>query len=225
MTQPLGLLYLVWAAAAIVLAWLSQGATNENLTRALVIGFLLAQLAARRVLVRAFAERSPGVRFVLLGVLLAAVVESMHMISTPVFPALRIDASTPVSMMLWNYAIDLLLTLPAYVAIFSLLWAFLSRYHYALWSYVLIFGLAQMLGDGGLVYFIGEPHMLAFLPYPMSNYHAMNVLPFLAVSAELPQGRSAGWRRFLVIPVVVLTYFACGALIRLLGGAFGLHPA
>jgi hypothetical protein len=75
------------------------------------------------------------------------------------------------------------------------------------------------------VCFVGEPHMLAFLPYPMSNEHAMNLMPFLAVSAQLPQGRSAGWRRFLVILVVVLTYLVCGALIGLAGAATGLHAS
>jgi hypothetical protein len=121
----------------------------RNITRALVIAFLLAQRAGRRVWVRAFPQWPPGVRFVLLGVLLAAVVEGLHMISTPVFPALRIDAATPLPTMMWNDAVDLLLTLPAYVVIFSVLWIFVARHHYSLWSYVLIFGLAQLLGEGG----------------------------------------------------------------------------
>jgi hypothetical protein len=222
--RRLGLAYLGWAVLAITLAWLSQGATLENITRGLVIGFLLAQLAARRVLVRAFPTWPPMRRFVLLGVLLAAVVEGLHMISAPVFPALRIDAGMPVSAMLRNFAIDLLLTLPAYVVIFAALWAFVSRWDYGLWPYVLIMGLAQALGDGGLVYFIDAPQMLAFLPYPMSNYHAMNLLPLLTVREQLPAGRPADWRRLLAIPAIIVVYFLCGALIRLAGGAMGLQP-
>ncbi len=221
--RRLGLAYIAWTVLAVALAWLAQGATLENITRGLVIGFLLAQLAARRVLVRAFPTWSPMIRFVLLGVLLAAVVELLHMISTPVFPALRIDAGMPVSTMLRNFGIDLLLTLPAYVVIFTVLWAFVSRWDYGLWPFVLIIGLAQALGDGGLVYFIGAPQMLAFLPCPMSNYHAMNLLPFLAVREQLRAGRPADWRRLLAIPAIIVVYFLCGALIRLAGGTLGLQ--
>ncbi|HEY9841747.1 MAG TPA: hypothetical protein V6D23_14885, partial [Candidatus Obscuribacterales bacterium] len=59
------------------------------------------------------------------------------------------------------------------------------------------------------------------LPYPMSNYHAINILPLLAVREQLPPGRPDGARRLLAIPAVIVTYLVCGGLIRVVGKLFG----
>ena len=107
---------------------------------------------------------------------------------------------------------DRLFTLPAYVVIFSLLWFFINRYRYTLWNYILVMGLAQTLGDGGLFFFIDAPAMLFFLPYPMTNYHAINIIPFLAVRDHLPPARSISAGRYLAIPALIGAYLVCGAI-------------
>ena len=144
------------------------------------------------------------------------------MISMPVFLALRIDRETSFAQGLLRYALDLSFTLPAYVLIFALLWFFINRYRYTLWNYILVMGLAQTLGDGGLFFFIDAPAMLFFLPYPMTNYHAINIIPFLAVRDHLPPARSAGAGRYLAIPALIGAYLVCGAIIKLVGRSLGL---
>ena len=66
--------------------------------------------------------------------------------------------------------------------------------------------------------------MLVFLPYPMTNYHAVNVLPFLAVRGQLDPERPSSARSWLVVPAVVGTYLVCGALIKVAGRWSGLEP-
>lgn len=215
-------LYGVWAIVAIGLSIGRSGLSPESVTRLLVIALLLGELALRPMLVDALPALASRTRFLVLGTLLAAAVEGMHMISMPVFLALRIDRETSFAGGLVRYALDLLFTLPAYVVIFSLLWFFINRYRYTLWNYVLVMGLAQTLGDGGLFFFIHAPAMLFFLPYPMTNYHAINVAPFLAVRDHLPPARSAGAGRYLAIPALIGAYLVCGAIIRLVGRSLGL---
>ena len=66
--------------------------------------------------------------------------------------------------------------------------------------------------------------MLAFLPYPMTNYHAVNVIPFLAVRGTLaPPGDARGWP-WLAVPALIGTYLVCGSVIKLVGRAAGLDP-
>lgn len=214
--------YCVWAAASITLAVAVKGLSHENVTRILVVAFLLGQMAARSALVRSLPGLSPRARFIALGTLLAAIVEGLHMISMPVFSALRVAADTPPATALANYAVDLAFTVPAYIAILAVIWYFISTHSFGFWTYTLTIGLAQTIGDGGLFFFAGAPAMLVFLPYPMSNYHAMNVIPFLAVREQLPAGRPPSRRRFLAVPAIVLVYLICGALIRLAGRALGL---
>lgn len=217
-------LYVAWAAVAIGLAIAVAGLTSETVTRVLVLGFLAVQVAFRSTLAKAFPGLAPRARFVVLGVVLAAVVEGFHMISTPVFSSLRIGPGTSLAQGLTRYALDLLFTAPAYVAIFSVIRHFIDRYRYSLWCYVLVMGLAQALGDGGLFLFRNSPGLLLFLPYTMTNYHAMNVLPFLAVRDGLRPERAASAGRYLAIPALIGTYLVCGAVIKLLGRWSGLEP-
>jgi hypothetical protein len=49
------------------------------------------------------------------------------MISAPLHPSLRIDSALAAPQALRNLAVDLALTLPAYVVIFSALWRLLCR--------------------------------------------------------------------------------------------------
>lgn len=215
-------LYSVWAIVTIGLSIGVSGLSPESVTRLLVIALLLGELALRPMLVDALPALASRTRFLVLGTLLAAAVEGMHMISMPVFLALRIDRETSFAEGLVRYALDLLFTLPAYVVIFSLLWFFIIRYRYTLWNYILVMGLAQTLGDGGLFFFIDAPAMLFFLPYPMTNYHAINIIPFLAVRDHLPPARSISAGRYLAIPALIGAYLVCGAIIKLVGRSLGL---
>jgi hypothetical protein len=159
-----------------------------------------------------------------MGVLLAAVVEGFHMISKPVYPSLLIGFDTSPADALRFYAIDLLVTTPAYVVIFAVIWYFINRFHYGLWSYIVVMGLGQALGDGGLFFFAAAPPMLVFLPYPMTNYHACNVLPFVATRDALPAARVAGRRSWVAVPALIAVYLVCGSIIKLAGRAAGLDP-
>lgn len=103
-------LYVLWAAVSITLAIAVTGLTPENVTRLLVVGFLLVQLALRARLVKVLPALPPRTRFVVLGTALAAVVEGFHMISVPVFPWLRVGPETPLAQGLLRYAADLAFT-------------------------------------------------------------------------------------------------------------------
>ncbi len=216
-------LYCLWATLAIGLAIALAGLSSESMTRLLVIVFLFGQIAWRSTWVQAVPWRTYKARFIGLGTVFAAVVEGFHMISMPVFLSLRIGGDTSLAQGLIHYALDLLFTLPAYLVIFAVIWGFITRYHFTLWQYIIVMGLAQALGDGGLFYFINAPGMLFFLPYPMTNYHAINVLPFLAVRDHLPQARSSSVCMYLAVPALMGMYMVCGAIIKLLGRVFGLE--
>ena len=217
-------LYVAWAAAAIGGSIALAGLTAESVTRLLVVGFLLLQLVFRKRLAASFPALAPGTRFVVMGTLLAAVVEGFHMISTPVFLSLRVGRGTPPLSALGAWALDLFFTVPAYLVIFTVVWLFVSRYRYETWTYVVVTGFAQAIGDGGLFFFANAPALLVFLPYPMTNYHAVNVLPFLAVRDQLDPARPSSARSWLVVPTVVGTYLVCGALIKAAGRWSGLEP-
>lgn len=217
-------LYCLWATISICLAIAVAGLSDESITRILVIVFLLCQIPLRTVLVKALSWLSPKARFVVLGTLLAAVVEGFHMISKPVFLSLQITRNTSFMQGLTNYALDLIFTVPAYLVIFSVIWWFINRYEYKFWQYVFVMGLAQALGDGGIFFFITAPPMLLFLPYPMTNYHTINVIPFLAVEGNLSENRTSSHYSYLAIVGIIGTYLVCGAIIKLFGRAFGLEP-
>lgn len=216
-------LYCLWATIAIGLAIAVGGLSSENITRLLVLVFLFVQIAWRSLWVKSLAWMAPKARFIALGTFLAAVVEGFHMISMPVFSSLRIGWDTPLTQGLLYYALDLIFTVPAYLAIFSAIWYLINRYHYPLWHYVVVMGLAQALGDGGLFFFFNAPAMLLFLPYPMTNYHAINVVPFLAVRDRLSDRRLPIAFTYLAIPGIIATYLGCGAIVKLLGRFFGLE--
>ncbi len=216
-------LYCLWATLAICLAIALAGLSPESITRLLVIVFLFGQIALRSRLAKVLSWLAPKTRFIVLGTVLAAVVEGFHMISMPVFSSLRIGMDTSLAQGLIQYALDLLFTVPAYLVIFSVIWGFINRYRYTLWHYVIIMGLGQVLGDGGLFFFLNAPAILFFLPYPMTNYHAINVIPFLAVRDDLRHERPASALIYLAVPGLIGTYLVCGAIIKLLGKFFGLE--
>jgi hypothetical protein len=214
--------YGLWTAAAVGIPLARSGLSADNRTLLHALLFLAAQLILARPLRRLSARLAPRARFLVLALLAAAVVEGLHMTGMPVFASLRVGPTTSAARALASFGLDLAFTLPAYLVIFSVAWLFLSRARYALWEYVPLFGLGQTLGDG-LFFFLGAPWMLAFLPFPMLKYHAMNVLPYLAVRDELPPERPRrAWR--LAVPLaLVAAYQSCGALIKLVGRAVGLE--
>ena len=79
-------LYCLWAATAIGVSLVLAGLTAETITRLLVLAFIAGQYVLRAKLVNALPGLAPPVRFITMGVLLAAVVEGFHMISKPVYP-------------------------------------------------------------------------------------------------------------------------------------------
>ena len=220
----ISIFYCVWAALSIGLAIALAGPTAETATRLLVLAFLAGQILMRSSLVKTFPQVKPKRRFVLMGTLLASVVEGFHVISTPVFASLRVDRHTPLARGLANYGLDLLFTVPAYLVIFSLIWYFIDRYAMGLWHYILIMGVGQALGDGGVFFFASAPFMLVFLPYPMSNYHALNIIPFLAVQNQLRAERTPSRKIYLALPALIGVYLVCGATIKIMGRLFGLEP-
>ncbi|WP_146131536.1 hypothetical protein [Merismopedia glauca] len=216
-------IYCFWTTVSILLAVALAGFSSESVTRLLVIVFLFVQIAWRSTLAKVLPWFSPKTRFIVLGTVLAAVVEGCHMISTPVFRSLRIGWDTSFTQGLLYYVIDLLFTVPAYLVIFSVIWYFINQYHYSLWHYVVVMGLAHTLGDGGIFFFLNAPQMLLFLPYPMTNYHAIDLIPFLAVCDRLRPERLSSPFAYLAVPGVIGTYLVCGTIIKLLGRAFGLE--
>jgi hypothetical protein len=217
-------LYCLWAATAIGVSLLLAGPTAETITRLLVLAFIAGQYVFRAALVNALPRLPPQARFITMGVLLAAVVEGFHMISKPVYSSLLVGPDTSPADALRFYGIDLLVTTPAYVVIFAVIWFLINRFHYGLWSYIVVMGLGQALGDGGVFFFAAAPQMVVFLPYPMTNYHACNVLPFVATRDARPAARVAGRRAWLAVPVLIAVYLVCGSLIKLAGRAAGLDP-
>ena len=71
-------LYLAWASVSIAASLALAGLTAESVTRLLVLAFLLVQVVLRDRLSRAFRSLVPRARFVVLGSLLAAIVEGFH---------------------------------------------------------------------------------------------------------------------------------------------------
>lgn len=216
-------LYCAWAVVSLLLAVMAAGLNAETVTRLLTVGFLGMQFRAQTTLTSCGRILSPRWRFVLMGTALASVVEGFHMISKPVFASVTVGWNTTVAQALTNYAIDLLFTVPAYLVILNVMWHFVNRYKWSTWEYVFLAGLGQTLGDGGIFFFAGAPFMLLFLPYPMTNYHAMNIIPFLAVKNEIePAGRPFLASVYFVAGIIV-TYLVCGTLIKLAARPFGLE--
>lgn len=218
---PLPALYCLWAFLVLLIAFMAGGFSAENCTRGLVIIFLLWQVIERDRLVKLFSWLNPRWKFVMQGTLLAAVVEGFHMISVPVFKAVRFTSEMSAGQMLTAYVVDLVFTVPAYLVIFNLIWYFINRYQYSLWKYIILMGIGQMLGDGGLPFFLAAPPMILFLPYPTTNYHAVNLIPFLAVRDSLNPAREKSAKAYLVVPALIATYFLCGCCIRIVGSCFG----
>jgi hypothetical protein len=217
------LVYGVWLAIAALLGF-AHGSNEDNSTRGLILAFFLLQLAAIRPLRSALQRFAPAPRFIGLSVLSGLVVEGCYMVSRPIDASLLVSSSTPPIRALELYLIDITLAGPAYVVIFWFMWRLLGRFRYELWELVILMGAGQALGDGS-AYFTQAPWMLLFLPVLMTNYHAMQVVPFLLVEREA-SGSDRSWMR-IAVPLLglPLIYVVLGFGVKLLGAAIGLIPA
>ena len=155
----------------------------------------------------------------------AMAVEVFHMISKPLNDSLLVTQHTPVGLAIRNTLIDLLLTFPAYILIFSVIWYLLRRYQYAPFSFFFLMALGQALGDGQ-AFFLSNPVTLIFIPYVMINYWAMNFVPYLMVRHALEGEPRKGKVMKIILPVISLplTYFVAAAVILTVGASLGWIP-
>ena len=213
--------YAVWTAAVVLLCLLRDGLSPDNITRLLVIGYLAVNLAWY-LKTRERAVSATRTAFVLRCSLNALAVEFFYMFSRPVFSSLLFERGMPVQHLLRNTLIDFTFTFPAYLVIFSVVWALICRYRYRISEYALLFSFAQAVGDGN-AFFRANPAMLLMVPYVMLNYQAANLTPFLRVREALPTPASERALKY-ALPLVLIpaAYWVTGALIVLLGRAFGL---
>jgi hypothetical protein len=208
--------YLAWLGLAVLLPLLAEGLAPKNVTLLCAQAFLGLQLALRPTLSRASLRLPPGPLFLGTGVLAACFLEAFHMISQPFDPALLVTRGMGAGQALSRLGLDLLFTVPAYLAIFWVIWRLIGLYRFSAFEYFILVSLGQALGDGGLLYFLAAPHMLLFLPYTVVKYQAMNLVPYLLVRERLQPRSDSGWRFIVPVLALVATYFLCGAAMKIL---------
>lgn len=218
-------LYAVWTGAVLLICLLRDRLSPDNITRLLIVAFFLGNLAWYRYGKSGQTVAGP-LSFVLRCSLAALVVEACYMVSRPVFACLRVDASTSMPTALRSTLIDFAFTLPFYLLLFSLFWLLINRFNYRISEYVLVFPLAQSLGDGN-AFFIANPAMLILAPYVMLNYQAISITPWLRARTHLPQRPRGGLPQLLLrllLPLLLIPtlYWFGGAAIIVAGRQFGL---
>lgn len=213
--------YFTWAILVLLVVFIKGKASTDNITHFLILVYL--------GLIFVWYKNSkkdlpinPKKKFIILCVISAAIVEGFYMIHMPVFSGLRITAGMSAGNMLLNYLIDLIFTIPAYFLIFRTIWFLINKYKYNVWQYTILVALGQALGDGSRT-FLTNPGLLIFIPYVLSNYHAMNIIPFLKVESSLNPQRSDSFFKYLA-PLILLplVYIICGVFIYTIGPIFGL---
>lgn len=213
----------LWCALSIAVELLHGGLAPESVTRLFILGYFLVSLGWFYQWGRSIEVKHPKRTFLIWCVINAMGVEIFYMISKPLSPVLLITSSTSPSQALRNIAIDLTLTLPAYLAIFLVIWLLEKRYRYSPFAFFFLMALGQALGDGG-AFFLGHPGAFVVVPCVMLNYWAMNFVPYLAVRRNLPEATlPAGRWIAVVLPLILLpiTYFASGAIIIAAGRKLG----
>ena len=156
----------------------------------------------------------------------AMVVEIFHMFSKPLHHSLLITSSTSLTQGLKFTAIDLTLTFPAYLLIFSVIWNLIKRYDYSPFAFFFLMALGQSLGDGN-AFFIFNPMGLIFVPYIMLNYWAMNFVPYLVIRPYIIRNSAEyqRWKKFaLPIVLIPLTYIIAGGAVFIFGTLIGWLP-
>jgi hypothetical protein len=208
----------LWTATTLVLVFAKDRFSRDNVTHLGILAVLGASFLSVP-LIRHYASAWPRSTFIGTSVLFAVVVEGCYMITAPLHPALLVTRETGAAGALRNFAVDVLLTTPAYVVVFAVVWWLIRRYNYTTWQYALLVPAGQALGDAQ-AFLVANPFLLLFLPYLLINYQAMSLAAFLGVHSQLPEGRRNGPGKFLV-PLVVLplTYGVCGTIVIGVGKA------
>ncbi len=216
----------VWLALSIGLSLAHEGFTANAVTRFGILGTFALSLGWYWRWGRTLVVQHPKRTFFAWSIVNALIGESWYMVSRPLNLSLIITKETPLPEALRRWAIDLTLTAPAYVGIFSVVWWLIHRYRYSPFSYFFLIGLGQALGDGN-VFFLANPLMLLFVPYVMLNYWAMSFVPYLVIRSSIDEATLKPGR---VVPVVVtlvlmpMTYFVAGATIITAGRLLGWLP-
>lgn len=206
-------IYLAWSTIAISIAFLAGKLSNDNITHLFILGFLLLSL----FLFRYFNPKRPKLFFIISCSVLAALGEGAYMISKPVLPSLLTPLNAPLELFIHNYLIDLALTIPVYIFIFSVIWWLINKFNYSRWEYIFLFALGQALGDGSS-FFALNPFLLILIPFIMLNYHAMNVAPYLRIEKYLSEKTRSNslWKYPLAIICVWASYFIGGTAIKVM---------
>jgi hypothetical protein len=158
------ILFTAWLSLVgiIVLVWLAQPRAND---RTVALSTILCGLStvglwcSRGRLARALAGwgASPRVKFVLVGSLGAAWVETVFWALEKVFHAKGVAASP-------NLAIDLLVTMPWYVMMVALLYRVEATYRYSMYEVLLLGGVYELGADGLVGPFVGGKFSIVSLP-------------------------------------------------------------
>lgn len=216
----------VWLALSIGLSLAHEGFTANAVTRFGILGTFALSLLWYWRWGRVLVVRHPRRTFLAFSVVNALIGESWYMVSRPLDTSLLITRQTAPLEALRHWAVDLTLTAPAYVGIFSVVWWLIHRYRYSPFSYFFLIGLGQALGDGN-AFFLANPVMLLFVPYVMLNYWAMSFVPYLVIRGSIDE---ATLKPGKVAPVIVtlglmpVTYFCAGAIIITAGRLLGWLP-
>jgi len=211
---------------SLVLALLHDGLSRDSVTRLLILAYFLLSLWWFYKKGQFIEVKNPKRTFILWCTINAMVVEIFHMISRPLHESLLITFTTSFLQALKNTSIDLILTFPAYLLIFWVIWHLIKRYHFSPFSFFFLMGLGQALGDGN-GFFLVNPGALIFIPYVMLNYWTMNFVPYLVVKNNIRSAFSKD-SKFLkvILPIVLLPviYLVSGAIIFTVGAALGWIP-
>jgi hypothetical protein len=213
----------IWFGLSLVVGLFHDGTGRDSVTRLLILAFFLLSLWWFYRKGRFIEIKHPGRTFIAWCTINAMAVEIFHMFSRPLSPSLLITVHTPWVRALKNISIDLMLTLPAYLIIFLVIWRLLERYYYSAFPFFFLIALGQALGDGG-VFFMVNPGALLLIPYVMLNYWAMNFVPYLVVQKNLfkPVLPACNWKANL-LPVLILplVYWITGGVILAIGRSLG----
>ena len=213
----------IWTGISVTLPLAVHGLNTDGVTRLLIVLFFALQLLWYWARKPTIGQNRPLFTFVALSTANAMIGEICYMISTPLHTSLRITSTTSMPTALKFIATDLVLTLPAYLLIFSVVAYLITRYRYSAFLYFLLIGLGQSLGDGNS-FFVLNPGSLILLPYIMLNYWAMSFVPFLLVRPHLNQtSLSPSKPMAIILPLLLLpvTYFAAASVILTLGKQLG----
>lgn len=195
-------LFTVWLSlvALIVLVWLAGPKANDRTVAlsTIVCGLFTVGLWCSRVpLARVIARwgASPRAKFVLIGSLGAAWVETVFWALEKVLHAKGVAASP-------NLAIDLLVTMPWYVLMVALLYRVEVTHRYSLYEVLLLGGVYELGADGIVGPFVGGafsivsmPIVVLLIPMFVVVYSFMVLPPSVLLREEigrLREGKGAG---------------------------------